>query len=142
MLAVQSSTASYVHFCVFSLLALLVTGFNPAWFGHYGFLEDEELVRQTGEKHLRCEPFGWCSERRLRHVKMGHVTCRYMLSNVGSMVSSEPRVPLEGLMRGWEGLRWDRLTALFFLLLAVEQMLEPLLLSCEKTLATKIGVVF
>jgi hypothetical protein len=32
-----ASTASYVHLFVFSLL---VTGFNPAWFGHYGFLED------------------------------------------------------------------------------------------------------
>jgi hypothetical protein len=45
---------------------LLVTGFNPAWFGHYGFLEDEGPVRQAGKKHLRCAPFGWCSERRLR----------------------------------------------------------------------------
>jgi hypothetical protein len=55
MSAVQSSTASYVDLFVFFLL---VTGFNPAWFGHYGFLEDEE--------HLRCAPFGWRSERRLR----------------------------------------------------------------------------
>lgn len=31
-----------------------------------GFLEDEELVRQAGEKHLQHAPFGWCSERRLR----------------------------------------------------------------------------
>jgi hypothetical protein len=65
MSAVQASTASYVHLFVFFLL---VTGFNPAWFvGHYGFLEDEGLVRQAGEKHLRCAPFGWCSERRLRN---------------------------------------------------------------------------
>jgi hypothetical protein len=68
MSAVQLSTASYVHLFVFFLLAGVVwslrRGFNPAWFGHYGFLEDEGLVRQAGEKHLRCAPFGWCSERR------------------------------------------------------------------------------
>ena len=48
------------------LFFLLITGFNPAWYGHYGFLEDEELVRQAGEKHLQHATFGWCSERRLR----------------------------------------------------------------------------
>jgi hypothetical protein len=28
---------------------LLVTGFNPAWFGHYGFLEDEEACPPSGK---------------------------------------------------------------------------------------------
>jgi hypothetical protein len=45
MLVVQSSTASYVHLFVF----LLVTGFNPAWFGHYGFLEDEGHITVSTE---------------------------------------------------------------------------------------------
>jgi hypothetical protein len=83
MSAVQSSTASYVHLFVFFLL---VPGFNPAWFGHYGFLEDEGLVRQAGEKHLRCAPFCWCSEGRLRSwYEDGARDCRHVLPGVGSM---------------------------------------------------------
>ena len=148
MSAVQSSTASYVHLFVFFLL---VTGFNPAWFGHYGFLEDEGLVRQAGEKHLRCAPFGWCSERRLRSwSEDGACDVQTRAARCGERGESRMvrplctnrMLPLEGPMRGREDLRLDRLTALFFLLLTVERMLEPLLLPCEKTLATKTGVVF
>jgi hypothetical protein len=36
--------------CTFVYVFLFVT---PAWFGHYGFLEDEGLVRHAGEKQLR-----------------------------------------------------------------------------------------
>jgi hypothetical protein len=56
MSAVPSSTASYVHLFVFFLL---VTGFNPALFRHYGFLEDEGLVRQAGEKEASAVCTFW-----------------------------------------------------------------------------------
>ena len=111
MLAVQSSTASYVHLFVFSLL---VTGFNPAWFGHYGFLEDEGLVRQAGEKHLRCAPFGWCSERRLRSwsedgacdVQTRAARCgEHGESRIVRPLCTNRRLPLEGPMRGRDDLR-------------------------------------
>jgi hypothetical protein len=105
MLVVQSSTASYVHLFVF----LLVTGFNPAWFGHYGFLEDEGLVRQAGEKHLRCAPFGWCSESRLRSCSEdGTRAARRGEHGESRMVRSlctNRMLPLEGPMRGREDLR-------------------------------------
>jgi hypothetical protein len=101
MSAVQSSTALYVHSFVFFLL---VTGFNPAWFGHYGFLEDERLVRQAGEKHLRCAPFGWCSERDYgAGPKMAHVTadtcCQVWRAwgvQDGSSTVYEPNAPPRG----------------------------------------------
>jgi hypothetical protein len=32
----------YCAICTFVCVFLLVTGFNPAWSGHYGFLEDRE----------------------------------------------------------------------------------------------------
>jgi hypothetical protein len=87
MLAVQSSTASYVHVFVFFIL---VTGLNPAWFGYYGFLEDEELVRHAGDKHLRCAPLaGAVKEDYGAGPKMGHMTCRHVLPGVGSMGSPE-----------------------------------------------------
>ena len=74
----------YILVCVF----LLVTGFNPAWYGHYGFLEDEELVRQASEKHLQHAPFGWYSEKDYgTGLKMVHVTCRHVMPSVGSMES-------------------------------------------------------
>jgi hypothetical protein len=44
----------------------------------------------------------------------------------------EPDAPQEGLMRGREDLRQDRLTALFFLLHTVERMLEPQLLPLDE----------
>jgi hypothetical protein len=35
----------YILLC----FSLLVTGFNPAWFRHYGFLEDEEACPPSGQ---------------------------------------------------------------------------------------------
>jgi hypothetical protein len=111
MSAVQSSTASYVHLFVFSLL---VTGFNPAWFGHYGFMEDEGLARQAGEKHLRCAPFGWCSERRLRSwsedgardLQTRAARCgEHGESRMVRPLCTNRMLPLEGPMRGREDLR-------------------------------------
>ena len=82
MLTVQSSTALYVHLFVFFLL---VTGFNPAWFGHYGLLEGEEdcppcileasALAGAGKEDYRAGP------------KMVHVTCRHVMPSVGSMES-------------------------------------------------------
>jgi hypothetical protein len=106
MLAVQSSTASYVHLFV---SFLLVTDF-----GHCGFLEDEGLVRQAGEKHLQCAPFGWCGERRLRSwsedgardvqtraARCGeHGECRMVRP-----LCTNQMLPLEGPMRRRDNLR-------------------------------------
>jgi hypothetical protein len=91
MSAVQSSTASYVHLFVFFLL---LTGFNPTWFGHYGFLEDEGLsakrARSICSVHLLA---GAVKEDYGAGPKMGHVTCRHVLPGVGSMGSPEWFVP-------------------------------------------------
>jgi hypothetical protein len=84
--AVQSSTASYVHLFVFFFL---VTGFNPAWFGHYGFLVDEGHVRHADEKHLRCTLAGAVKEDYGAGLKMGHAACTHVLPGVGSMGSPE-----------------------------------------------------
>jgi hypothetical protein len=69
--------------------------------------------------------------------KMGYVMCRHVLPGVGSMGSPEGT----DVRTGGPALGpTDR--SLYFLLLTVERMLEPLLLPCEKTFRTKIEVVF
>jgi hypothetical protein len=54
------------------------------------------------------------------------------VQNGPSPIMYEPDAPQEGLMRGREDLRQDRLTALFFLLHTVERMLEPQLLPLDE----------
>jgi hypothetical protein len=121
----RSQTASYVHLFVFFLL---VTGFNPAWFGQYGFLEDEGLVHQAGEKHLRCAPFGWCNERRLQSwyedgacdVQTRAARCgEHWESRMVRPLCTNRMLSLEGPMRGRETLL---LASLFSLGLIISTM--------------------
>jgi hypothetical protein len=103
--------------CTFVCVFLLVTGFTPAWFGHYGFLlEEEGLVRQAGEKNLRCAPFGWCGEtKRLRSwSEDGACDVQTRAARCGEHGESRMVCPLctnrmlllvEGPMRGREDLR-------------------------------------
>ena len=86
----------------------------------------------------------WCTERGLRTgLKMAHVLCRHVVPGVGSVGSPQflccvqtGRPPSRD--RCEDGRTCARTSrSLLFLLLAVERMLEPLLLPCEKTIATK-----
>jgi hypothetical protein len=139
----RSSAALDVHSFVFFLL---VTGFNPAWFGHYGFLEDEEacppsvqgassvctiwLVQGEKTTELVQRWFAWHADTRCQ------VWGAWRVQN-GEPSVYEPNAPPLGTnaKMGWPAL--GRLTALFiFFCLLWEWMLEPLL-PREKTLATK-----
>jgi hypothetical protein len=63
--------------CTFVYVFLFVT---PAWFGHYGFLEDEGLIRHAGEKQLR----------RWSNCKGTSVFCQKDLRS--EVCSAEPKV--------------------------------------------------
>jgi hypothetical protein len=123
---------------------LLVTGFYPVWFGHCGFLETRSLPAEVGRgASAACTAYGALREDCGAGLKMAHVLCRHVVPGVGSVGSPEflccvqtERPPSRD--RCEDGRTCARTSQSFlFLLLAVERMLEPLLLPCEKTIATK-----
>jgi hypothetical protein len=134
----RCSSSLHRMYILLCFLLLLVTGFYPVWCGHCGFLEI--LPAEIGEGHLRHAP-QWCTERGLRTgLKMAHVLCRHMVPGVGSpgfYAVCKPNAPPRGTdaKTGWPAL--GSVDDVLFLLLAVEWMLELLLLPYEKTIATK-----
>jgi hypothetical protein len=93
--------------CTFVCVFLLVTGFNPAWFGHNGFLEDEGLSAKRARSicgvHLLAEQDedGACDVQ-TRAARCGeHGESRM----VRPLCTNRMLLLVEGRMRGREDLR-------------------------------------
>jgi hypothetical protein len=105
------------------------------------------LVRQAGGKYLRCAPFGCCSERRLRSwFEDGACDVRPGVGSMGipewSVPVCEPDAPPRGTDARTGGPALGPADRSLLSSACCGTELESLLLPCEKTFATKIGVVF
>ena len=110
MLAVQLSTAPYVHLFVFPSCHRFLSGV----FGYNGFLADEELAPNWVRSICGMHSEGECRERRLRSLSEDGVhdvqTCAARCGARGESRMVRPlctnrTLPLEGPMRGRDDLR-------------------------------------
>ena len=110
MLAVQLSTAPYVHLFVFPSCHRFLSGV----FGYNGFLADEELAPNWVRSICGMHSEGECRERRLRSLSEDGAhdvqTCAARCGERGESRMVHPLCtnrtpPLEGPMRGREDLR-------------------------------------